>query len=95
MSKRVSTSSPDPARPVPGPDDVHVCSLLAVHDVLEATKARYLVTIINEQLMLATPDRLDTANHLKLACNNIARPMPVDDCFRWLRQQEALASSLR
>jgi diguanylate cyclase (GGDEF)-like protein len=25
----------------------------------------------------------------------IARPMPVDDCFRWLRQQEALASSLR
>jgi diguanylate cyclase (GGDEF)-like protein len=25
----------------------------------------------------------------------IARPMLVDDCFRWLRQQEALASSLR
>jgi EAL domain-containing protein (putative c-di-GMP-specific phosphodiesterase class I) len=25
----------------------------------------------------------------------IARPMPVDDCFRWLRQQDALASSLR
>jgi diguanylate cyclase (GGDEF)-like protein len=25
----------------------------------------------------------------------IARPMPVEDCFRWLRQQEALASSLR
>ena len=55
---------------------IHVCSLLAVHDVLEETRARYLVTVINEQLMLATPHRLDTVNHLKLACNDIARPMP-------------------
>lgn len=55
---------------------VHVCSLLDVHDVLEETRARFLVSIINAQLMLATPHRLDTANHLKLACNDISRPQP-------------------
>ena len=55
---------------------MHVCSLLTVHDVLAATRARFLVTVINEQLMLATPHRLDSANHLKLTCNDIARPTP-------------------
>ena len=82
-----------------GDSSVHVCSLLDVHDVLEATRARYLVSVINEQLMLATPHRLDTDNHLKLACNDIARPQPgltapssahivrlIDFTRRWNRQ---------
>ena len=65
------------SRPAPIDDHgVHVCSLLAVHDVLEATGARFLVTVINEQLMLATPHKLDTANHLKLTCNDISVPAP-------------------
>ena len=78
---------------------VHVCSLLTVHDVLEATRARFLMSVINEHLMLATPHRLETRNHLKLACNDIAEPMPgliapdrqhVEDLIgfarRWNRQ---------
>lgn len=55
---------------------VHVCPLTDVHDVLATTGARFLVTVINEHLMLATPHRLQTGNHLKLACNDIARPTP-------------------
>lgn len=59
-----------------GDDGVHVCSLMDVHDVLEETRAGFLVSVINEQLMLETPDRLEARNHLKLVCNDIARPQP-------------------
>ncbi|MGE3710687.1 MAG: tyrosine phosphatase family protein [Hyphomicrobiaceae bacterium] len=87
------------AREGSGSDAVHVCSLLDVHGVLEATRARYLVTIINEQMMLATPHFLDANNHLKIACNDICGPTPglspptrlqVEDLIRfahrWNRQ---------
>ena len=53
---------------------IHVCSLTEVHDVLENTRARFLVSAINEQLMLATPHKLEAENHLKLAFNDIAVP---------------------
>ncbi len=57
-------------------DGVHVCSLMDVHDILEETQAGFLVSVINEQLMLDTPRRLEARNHLKLVCNDIARPQP-------------------
>ncbi len=76
-----------------------MCSLLHVHDVLEDSGARYLVTVINEQMMLATPHLLDPGNHLKIACNDIVAPRKglveptrfhIDDLLaftaRWNRQ---------
>lgn len=60
----------------PVADAIHVCSLMTVHDVLEATRAKFLVTVINDQMMLATPNALDTVNHLRIGCNDIDRPTP-------------------
>jgi predicted protein tyrosine phosphatase len=46
----------------------------AVPKLLHSTRARHLVTVINEQMMLATPVWLDKENHLRLACNDITAP---------------------
>lgn len=54
---------------------IHVCPLDAVDDVLRASKAAYLVTLINAKMMIETPRWLDSANHLKLAMNDIAAPV--------------------
>ncbi len=53
---------------------IHVCPMRAVPDMLERTGARHLITVINEQMMLATPVRLGSDNHLRLACNDITAP---------------------
>lgn len=71
-----SSRSAETGSPPGGEGGVHVCSLLDVHDVLARTGARHLVSVINEQLMLATPGHLDSGNHLKLAFNDITQPMP-------------------
>lgn len=76
MSRPPDTSDTRQSQPHHEASAVHVCSLLSVHDVLEATRARFLVTVINEQMMLATPHRLDTDNHLRIACNDISQEMP-------------------
>ena len=53
---------------------IHVCPMRSVPDMLERTGARHLITVINEQMMLATPVRLGSDNHLRLACNDITAP---------------------
>lgn len=50
---------------------LYVCSLPALPDLLARIGATHLVTVVNEQVMPATPAGIPAANHLKLACNDI------------------------
>jgi predicted protein tyrosine phosphatase len=54
--------------------DIHVCPMCLVHETLERTGARHLVTVINYQTMLETPTGIAAGNHLKLAINDITEP---------------------
>jgi predicted protein tyrosine phosphatase len=67
---RNSSTSFGAARPA----QLYVCPLSRVHDTLAETRARYLVTLINQQTMLETPSSIDPANHLKIAVNDIIAP---------------------
>ncbi len=53
---------------------VHVCPLSRVRETLDLTGARHLMTLINRQTMLETPDGIETTNHLKIAINDIIAP---------------------
>jgi predicted protein tyrosine phosphatase len=59
---------------------IHVCPISAVPDMLRRTRARHLVTVINSQMMPATPDGFDQENHLRLALNDIIAPLPGMVC---------------
>jgi predicted protein tyrosine phosphatase len=48
--------------------------------MLHSTRARHLVTVINEHMMLATPVGLGRDNHLRLALNDIIAPQPGMIC---------------
>ena len=74
---------------------IHVCSLAAMPGVVQATRAGFVVSIINERMMPTTPGEIEIANHLKLMCNDIAEPLPgmvapherlVDDLVRFVRR---------
>lgn len=58
------------------PAAIHVCPVSAVQDVLAQTRARYLITVINEHMMLETPRGILADDHLRLACNDIIAPQP-------------------
>ena len=51
--------------------DVHVASLFAVHDVLLATRASFLVSIIDEPRLVPTPHWIEPHNHLRIACEDV------------------------
>jgi predicted protein tyrosine phosphatase len=57
-----------------GTSIIHVCPMRSVPAMLERTGARHLITVVNEQMMLATPVHLDKDNHLRLGCNDIIAP---------------------
>jgi len=55
---------------------LHVCSMPALPDLLVQIRATHLVTVVNEQLIPATPEGIPAANHLRLACNDIVEAQP-------------------
>ncbi len=61
-------------RQAPPSDDIHVCPMSNVEEVLARCGARFLVSVISPQLMPVTPAGIAHHNHLRLACHDINRP---------------------
>ncbi|MEP9379518.1 tyrosine phosphatase family protein [Aquabacter sp. CN5-332] len=50
---------------------IHVCSLARLHDTVEMTGARHVITLINGDTVLTRPSNVDPTNHLFLGINDI------------------------
>lgn len=53
---------------------IHVCPLSAVELIIADHAPSHLVTLINEETMIATPRGIAPGNHLKLPMNDIHEP---------------------
>ncbi len=53
---------------------IYVCSLSKVNDIVSRVSASHLITLINNEAMIDTPQCIDNANHLRLAMNDISEP---------------------
>ncbi|PTW62842.1 putative protein tyrosine phosphatase [Breoghania corrubedonensis] len=54
---------------------LYVCSLSKLHDTVERTGARHLVTLINEGTPVERPASIAASNHLFLGFNDIVEPI--------------------
>ena len=54
---------------------IHVCPLSAIEKSIAAHRPTHLVTLINRELMIATPEGIAPENHLKLDMHDIAAPI--------------------
>src|SRR6266498_2500228 len=55
---------------------IHVCSLARLHDTVEQTGARHVVTLLRDLHLVRRPTLIDHGNHLVLAMDDIS--MPID-----------------
>lgn len=53
---------------------IHVCSLARLHDTIETTGARYLVTLLGHDGDMRRPERVPPENHLWLRMHDISLP---------------------
>jgi predicted protein tyrosine phosphatase len=63
---------------------IHVCSLARLHETVEATAARHVVTLLKDTDRVERPSSVVQANHLILSMDDITVPMdgytlPCDD----------------
>jgi predicted protein tyrosine phosphatase len=54
---------------------IHVCSLARLHDTVDETKARHIVTLLRLVDRVRRPGHIHPDNHLILAVDDIATPM--------------------
>ena len=54
---------------------IHVCSLARLHETVEATGARHVVTLLKDTDRVERPNSIAAANHLILGMDDIATPM--------------------
>lgn len=54
---------------------IHVCSLARLHSTVEETGARHIITLINDQTVVARPECVQEVDHLFLAMHDIAAEM--------------------
>jgi predicted protein tyrosine phosphatase len=54
---------------------IHVCSLARLHDTVDATGARHVVTLLKDTDRVQRPHAILEANHLILSMDDIALPM--------------------
>lgn len=52
---------------------IHVCPLSELEPVILRHRCSHVVTLINMETMISTPDGIQPDNHLKLAMNDIAQ----------------------
>lgn len=57
-------------------ETIYVGPLSAVEDTVRRSRISHLVTLINDQAMIATPPSIPRERHLRLAMNDIAEPQP-------------------
>lgn len=50
---------------------IHVCSLSRLHETVERTGARHVITVINGGTVFTRPSNVDPTNHLFLGLNDI------------------------
>ena len=55
---------------------IHVSSLIGVHDVLEATRARFLVSVVHSPTLMPTPNWVEPEDHLRLGCQDVVDDHP-------------------
>ena len=55
---------------------IHVGPLSAVASTVEASGVGYLVTLMNDQMMVERPPSIEPARHLRLVMNDISEPKP-------------------
>jgi predicted protein tyrosine phosphatase len=58
---------------------IHVCSLARLHETVEETGARHIVTLINDETLVVRPECVSAENHLFLGMHDIPAEM---DGFR-------------
>ena len=51
---------------------IHVCSLARLHETVEQTGARHVITLINGGTVFTRPSNVDPTHHLFLGINDIA-----------------------
>ena len=54
-----------------GTDDIHVCSLNDVHDVIRLSRVRHLVTCLGDEGLARTPGGILSGRHLRLVMHDI------------------------
>ncbi len=54
---------------------IHVGPLSAVASTVEASGVGYLVTLMNDQMIVERPPSIEPARHLRLVMNDISEPM--------------------
>jgi predicted protein tyrosine phosphatase len=54
---------------------IHVCSLARLHDTVEETGARHIVTLLKEISLVARPRAIAPENHLHIDIDDISCPM--------------------
>lgn len=57
-------------------ETIYVGPLSAVASTVQASGVGYLVTLMNDQAMIKTPDSIEPRRHLRLAMNDISEPQP-------------------
>jgi predicted protein tyrosine phosphatase len=54
---------------------IHVCSLARLHETVEETGARYIVSLIGDETRLSRPSCVPPQNHLWLRMHDISAPL--------------------
>jgi predicted protein tyrosine phosphatase len=54
---------------------IHVCSLARLHQTVEATGARHVVTLLKDVELVQRPDGIVSENHLVLGMDDITGPL--------------------
>jgi predicted protein tyrosine phosphatase len=54
---------------------IHVCSLARLHETVEESGARHVVSLIGDEAMVLRPDGVAPENHLRLRLHDISMPL--------------------
>jgi predicted protein tyrosine phosphatase len=54
---------------------IHVCSLARLHETVEDTRARHIVSLIGDEARIERPDAVAEENHLWLRLHDISAPI--------------------
>jgi predicted protein tyrosine phosphatase len=54
---------------------IHVCSLARLHETVEGTGARHVVSLIGDEMTVLRPDSVAPEHHLRLRLHDISAPL--------------------
>ena len=68
---------------------IHVCSLVRLHETVEDTGARHVVSLIGDEAHIERPSAIEAENHLWLRLHDISAPLDGERLRQRLRAQPA------